>query len=401
MKKQVIKMTQNGLQKLISESVRRMLKEAEKRTGVNDYYTDDKGVQKPVRGSFNGDFSQLGVEYDPFDVPGVKNREHTNLNDCTDTIRSIYNIKDARKREMAFQYLYMDLKDEALRYGKRIYDAVCARYNAYDILDESELESFLLKILNICLGIEKGEDEFDVAFNPNMEDVSFKTYYAQKISGRMRKIIKNLKKRTFYKITKYEADKMMLKRFPSKEYNKIVERIRNNYVKKEIKPGTYNSLDDIEYTTDGTITNEKHKEMMRDVTKLAMNKVWELSPERTFNSFFEIQSRQIPDVFRVKKSTTPENDDRFNINKSDDLDDPTKGDYDYYTTISKKPSNDTFSMNNLSKTLGDELSLLGSTPNYDNNSLDIKQPGESDMVYSTNEAINRIVRKVLLEMRKK
>lgn len=398
MKKQVIRMTQNGLQRLINESVRRILKEAEKPYGITDYTIDHKPVETPLTTTDYGQ-PHLGVKYKGYKVPGVEKREHTNLNDCTDTIRRIYTIKDASKREMALQYLYMDLKDDALRYGKRIYEAVCARYMTYDMFDEAELESFLLKMLNMCLGIEKGESGKAIAFNPNMEDVSFKTYFAQKIAGNLRNIIDEKKKRTFYKITKYEADKMMLKRLPKREFNKIIADIRDEYVKKELKSGTYDSLDNMEYTTDGTITSEKHNEMMRDASRLAVEKVWELYPDRTFNSFAEIQTRQIPDVFRVKKGSETENDDRFIINKSDDLDDPNKGKYNYYTTIAKNPPMNTDSLDDLSKTLGNDLSI-SSEPDYDDKTLGIKKQGKSERQYAF-EAINRIVRKVLTEMRKK
>lgn len=411
MKKQVIRMTQNGLQRLISESVRRILKEAEKPYGITGY--NYKGEPKKGHERKRGDYEpietpltttdygqpHLGVKYKGYKVPGVENREHTNLNDCTETIRRIYTIKDDSKREMALQYLYMDLKDDALRYGKRIYEAVCARYITYDMFDEAELESFLLKMLNMCLGIEKGESGTAIAFNPNMEDVSFKTYFAQKIAGNLRNIIDEKKKRTFYKITKYEADKMMLKRLPKREFNKIVDDIRSRYEIKELKPGTYDSLEDMEYTTNGIVTNDNHGEMMKEANRLAIEKAWELNPDNTFNSFAEIQTRQIPDIFRVKKSGTPEKDDRFIINKSDDLDDPTKGKYNYYTTISKKPSMDTDSLDDLSKTLGNDLSM-SSEPEYGEKTLGIKKQGKSERQYAS-EAINRIVRKVLTEMRKK
>lgn len=398
MKKQVIRMTQNGLQRLISESVRRILKEAEKPYGITDYTDDHKPVETPLTTTDYGQ-PHLGVKYRGYKVPGVEKREHTNLNDCTEAIRRIYTIKDVRKREMALQYLYMDLKDDALRYGKRIYEAVCARYMTYDMFDDAELESFLLKMLNMCLGIEKGESGTAIAFNPNMEDVSFKTYFAQKIAGNLRNIINEKKKRTFYKITKYEADKMMLKRLPKREFNKIVDDIRSKYEIKELKPGTYDSLEDMEYTTNGVVTNEKHAEMMKKANRLAIEKVWELNPDNTFNSFAEIQTRQIPDVFRVKKSGTPEKDDRFIINKSDDLDDPNKGEYNYYTTIAKKPPMNTDSLDDLTKTLGNDLSM-SSAPDYDDKTLGIEDLGKSDEELAF-ESINRIVRKVLLEMRKK
>lgn len=438
MKKQVIKMTQNGLQKLISESVRRILKEAEKATGVIGYeedlpdgwvkYTDDNGktsyfdedyneyiktytnngqerlvpvsdfgntefgdwshrgnmgkkaTYKPIKGSLKpGDFSQLDTEYSPYAVPSVKNREHTNLDDCTDTIRRIHTIKDPHKREMALQYLYMDLKKDVLRYGKGIYMNICAEKAVPEsLINSEELESLILRALNISLGIEENKYGTTKMFNPNKLNIPFKVYISKKIEGVLRNYIGERKKRLFTKVEKDEADALI-----------------------------FNELTLPAEKSDLLLDVKERDEFLNKVRKNraeAADEAWDiLAPERTFMSFEDIPFNGIPNVFRVltinnenrpeipgKKyknySTTLSIDQQSGLSLSND-------NYTYYVPIETDEFAD-MSDETLANTLADNVS------SYDYLELPVQKVGKSDKQVAS-ESINRIVRKVLMEMRKK